>query len=308
MIIGLKDNWTLAEKQHTDYLESVIAAFKASALKGKSKYLKDFVIKVEDWVISSDKSDLDRAAHLLDEMKISLTPAAFTRLKKGLSEIFDYKKFTTKKPNKWDAYHLCALSRFRICPYCHHCYAFTLHRGKDGLLRPTLDHFYPKSDYPHLALTLTNLIPSCYTCNSTLKGDADFKTEAHLHPLFDDESISFRCSIPNGDIVNTVSFLEKQRDLLELEITLPLSQAAQNSVKTFALKERYDALKKEGIDFAISQIQIKELIQNLSVTNGTRLDLDPNVVKARLLRFVPSEYREYLLGKLYLDLSRQFER
>lgn len=34
----------------------------------------------------------------------------------------------------------------------------------------TLDHLLPQSEYPYLSLSLFNLVPSCYSCNSKLKG------------------------------------------------------------------------------------------------------------------------------------------
>ncbi|MCP5523411.1 MAG: HNH endonuclease [Verrucomicrobiales bacterium] len=44
-----------------------------------------------------------------------------------------------------------------VCPYC------------DGTLTPSraeVDHFYPKSEYPFLALLPENLVPACKGCNS----------------------------------------------------------------------------------------------------------------------------------------------
>lgn len=35
----------------------------------------------------------------------------------------------------------------------------------------TLDHLLPQSEYPYLSLSLFNLVPSCYNCNSKLKND-----------------------------------------------------------------------------------------------------------------------------------------
>jgi len=35
----------------------------------------------------------------------------------------------------------------------------------------TLDHLLPQSEYPYLSLSLFNLVPSCYSCNSKLKND-----------------------------------------------------------------------------------------------------------------------------------------
>jgi len=307
VIIGLKDNWKDAQTPHTAYLENIINDFKNRRVTLAPALIDKFVADVERWVISDRRDDLERAADHLDNVLETLSDADQEQLLAELGELFNYTYFTQKKKTIWNAYNLCALSKFRVCPYCHHSYAFTLHRDKMGLLRPTLDHYYAKSDYPHLALTLTNLIPSCYTCNSTLKGSINFRTKKHLHPLFDDEDVSFRCSAAGGTIVKTVSFLDSQRSSLTLSVKAT-SAAAINSMDTFALRERYELLEKEGIDFAIAQLQTRELIENLSVTNGTAVKLDPRILKARLLRFVPEDYREYLLGKLYLDLDNQFRR
>ena len=60
---------------------------------------------------------------------------------------------------------------FKTCPYCNRSYIYTI---KDGNINPQLDHFYPKSLYPLLAVSLYNLIPSCAVCNSAgAKGSKD---------------------------------------------------------------------------------------------------------------------------------------
>lgn len=38
----------------------------------------------------------------------------------------------------------------------------------------TLDHFIPKTKFPYFALSLYNLVPSCYPCNSKFKGAMEF--------------------------------------------------------------------------------------------------------------------------------------
>lgn len=55
------------------------------------------------------------------------------------------------------------------CPYCNRSYTFTIGE-KDIKVRPQLDHFYPKSEYPYLALSFYNLVPVCPICN-LLKGE-----------------------------------------------------------------------------------------------------------------------------------------
>ncbi|NOI56213.1 hypothetical protein [Vibrio coralliilyticus] len=71
------------------------------------------------------------------------------------------------------------------CPYCN--------EGKIKIVRKSnsrteakllfhLDHFYPKSIFPYLSLSVFNHIPSCDTCNTSYKGDSIFKIETHIHP------------------------------------------------------------------------------------------------------------------------------
>lgn len=69
----------------------------------------------------------------------------------------------------------------RTCPYCNRNYTFTIKRTKADTFktRPEFDHFYDKCDYPSLALSFFNLVPSCHTCNhGKLTG------EAGLNPYF----------------------------------------------------------------------------------------------------------------------------
>lgn len=47
----------------------------------------------------------------------------------------------------------------------------------------TLDHFIPKAKFPYFALSLYNLIPSCYSCNSKFKGAMEFSDINNLNSL-----------------------------------------------------------------------------------------------------------------------------
>ncbi len=84
----------------------------------------------------------------------------------------------------------------KACPYCNLEYAQTttvnLDNGKDKFLRPALDHFYPKSKYPFFALSLNNLVPTCTTCNSSIKGDDDSikSYKGIIHP-YDEKGINY---------------------------------------------------------------------------------------------------------------------
>ncbi len=70
------------------------------------------------------------------------------------------------------------------CPYCNRSYIFT--SSKSGT-RPQYDHYFPKSKYPYLALSMYNLIPCCSICNG-LKHDVDTHQTPIIYPYKDSNS------------------------------------------------------------------------------------------------------------------------
>lgn len=85
-------------------------------------------------------------------------------------QIFRYSALNYKKKRQTEstAYWLQRQLGVKVCPYCNRMYTTTLF-GEEKI-RPDFDHFYPKSKYPYLAVSLFNLIPSCSMCNKR-KGD-----------------------------------------------------------------------------------------------------------------------------------------
>lgn len=92
--------------------------------------------------------------------------------------IIDYSLFDKKY-----SYNIAAELNINTCPYCNRNYINTvIDDDTEGLIRPTFDHFYSQKDHPFLALSFFNLIPSCYYCNSSLKGDTQTNIDTHIHP------------------------------------------------------------------------------------------------------------------------------
>lgn len=84
---------------------------------------------------------------------------------KVCKEIFRYSSLNYKKSCQTEstAYWLQRQLRVKVCPYCNRVYTTTLFG--EYKIRPDFDHFYPQSQYPYLAVSLFNLIPSCSICN-----------------------------------------------------------------------------------------------------------------------------------------------
>ena len=318
MIISMPDNWRAARPRHTQYLQERITAFvNNNRPKAKNWYSRTFVADVEKAILSDSRAQMEWSIHELLDCRQFMTDEVYADLLSDLKRVFNYDTFSAKPrkpmPDHWDAYALCASSQLATCPYCNYNYAHTLFRDGQGAMRPTLDHFYPKALYPHLGLTLANLIPSCYACNSSLKGEADFFLHKHLHPYFDQESVNFECYHPEHDFVSVLMAFDAIQGSLCVELQ-PRADCdlTRNSVSLFALRQRYARFSKEGINFIAAQFAIEALLSNLNTASrwdpGEYLDLEQVTLRTRLLRFERSEYREYPLGKMYADLFDQFHR
>lgn len=80
-------------------------------------------------------------------------------------------------------YLLANLLNQHTCNYCNREYIFVYEKKGKGMV-PQFDHWFPKQDFPLLALSFYNLIPSCATCN-TIKSTENLNLSDHLHPYID---------------------------------------------------------------------------------------------------------------------------
>lgn len=113
-----------------------------------------------------------------------------------INKIFDYKWLCELEPveesnheNSYSLYTLASKLDVRTCTYCNRAYTNTLATvDNKKLMRPQFDHWFPKWKYPLLACSFYNLIPSCYTCNSSSKGKTLLKLDDHIHPYVDKDT------------------------------------------------------------------------------------------------------------------------
>ena len=93
-----------------------------------------------------------------------------------LLDCFGYEDRFRKNVNRglWLAKHL----NIKSCVYCNAQSTITI-EDKKALFQ--FDHFFSKSKYPYLSISLYNLIPSCSNCNNT-KNNKDLNLVEHFHP------------------------------------------------------------------------------------------------------------------------------
>lgn len=161
---------------------------------------KDFIIQKELFLDYENK-EIDKIIKIMkkkNKKSKSILEIRFEKL--NISEeylpnqLFCYKKLQTGNKD-WNRHKLLSLIGIEICPYCQRNYITSYEENNDEKTTADLDHFYPKSLYPFLALSLYNFIPSCQICNSRFKGNKDTRDSVYLYEEgFDELGVKFKTS------------------------------------------------------------------------------------------------------------------
>lgn len=154
----------------------------------------------------------------------------------SIKALVRYDAFIDKDADKtfgfYNGYHLAENLGIQTCVYCNRLYTHTIITEKrEFITRPTFDHWFPKGDYPLLALSFYNLIPSCNVCNSSIKGALPYALKDIFHPYLKhpetERLLSFKFSYTLEDHV-----MSKSKIITGNTFTA-------NSIKAMKLKELY---------------------------------------------------------------------
>lgn len=201
-----------------------------------------------------------------------------------------------KNLEKWDF-----IQRIRLdsCPYCNRAYIYSL--SKQGEIKPQIDHFYPSSLYPLLAVSFYNLIPSCQTCNGFgAKEEKDPITEDLINPyLLVHEDFKFTYEILNINVINPLTDAKS--------VKVKFINKKNGHLKVFKLDQLYEKHADHVLEMIIKS--------KLKYTDVYRTYLK----KYKKLRFSDDEIDRMILGnfslvddmhkrpfaKLYQDIGRE---
>ncbi len=186
------------------------------------------------------------------------------------------------------------------CPYCNRNYIFTV--NKKGSVKPEIDHFYPTSKYPYLAVCFFNLIPSCPTCNGF--GAKEAKDTFYAYPItnpYELKEDEFKFSI-SPESIEFFSVENKKYNFESFEIELYGNKA---NLDVFKLEELYKQHKDIVLELLIKKAYYPDsYIQELK---GFGFSED------EIYRYLFSNYKEEKdlhkrpLSKLIKDISQELE-
>lgn len=248
-------------KKHLDHLSSsfdqahaLLTPASLAMLPGFSGELIEYFKDNLKRLLSGTPADLDDLVEHIETNYVDFSEYLEKRPKKKskawslpmeqlvttLESLFNYARFSNDKV--WGAYNLVRAYGMRLCPYCqlHHVnYHGTGMRGELSL-RPPLDHFLPASRYPYLSVSLNNLVPSCYQCNSSIKGAKNPRAKIP-HPL-DDRPVPIQFEVS----LTSINLDALAPEDVDLELPAVGDGAAHRDF--FRLQERYQWYKPELCD------------------------------------------------------------
>ena len=200
---------------------------------------------------------------ILEEIKVDYGEP-FKRPHLGFKEQCK-KLFVLSGYNNWfqngiNNYSLAKDLGIHSCTYCNREYTMAYkpdgHKGK-GMV-PQFDHWFPKKEYPLLALSFYNLIPSCATCNG-IKSSVEMNLVEHMHPYVDSDissSYSFDYLL-NSTSQPRITFLNNRLDTKSMNtikaLNLPM---IYNGHSDKELEDLYD------LRYKYSDNYLQELLNN----------------------------------------------
>lgn len=198
--------------------------------------------------------------------------------------------------DKWDF-----INRIKVdtCPYCNRNYIYTT--SKNRKIKPEIDHFYPKSKYPQLALSYYNLIPSCKSCNGFgAKEEKDPYTENLINPyLLQNNDFVFTHRIKNIAIINPLSG--------KSDIEIHFKTAHLGHLDVFNLKELYELHHDHALELVIKKRlkyskKYRDYLNSYKGLQFSKTEIDRMILGNYTLE---NEQHKRPLSKLYQDLGKE---
>ncbi len=322
-MIGIKVNDKLVE-EHYKGIEQL--------LEGRKKYT---ISNINKWIkkITGDKYSFEevvKAKELEEIIKIvndtNINKSHIEKVDNGKGKIKDkrvfdlkenywmlnlYKDFASKgidlnvnEREMYGAWKLVKNLKLDVCPYCNRNFIINtkINSKEVTKIRRTaqLDHFYSESQYPYLALSFYNLIPSCPTCN-LFKLDKDIGVNPYTVVNSDDNirfDYDFNESI-NEKIIST-EYRSKEFELnwklLGLE---ELYKSHSNYLKDLLSRiQIYNSIYKSDIDSFLNKLSNGEESSKIELNELPRIILgnyykEEDLSKQPLAKLTKDIYNRY---------------
>lgn len=203
-----------------------------------------------------------------------------------------------------EAYDILKIINATVCPYCNRQYTFTIRNDKLKS-RPQFDHYFPKSLFPYLSISVYNLIPSCALCNN---GKRDSSPDKILYPYeesFESEEIRFKAD-------NIVPYiLRGDKDIsISLEALESSNENKADIINAYNKDFKIKALYELHSDEARKIIEKKYIFNDEALDSICRSYYDAGYNKEHLKELIFGKYEaedfiNHPLSKFTSDIFEQ---
>jgi len=268
------------ESYYNQYVKSKIGGYELKDLLC-SDYERLIEIKVEIKTKYSSKNNIIKQLFNYDKAKSKTIIPKLSKLQPKISSFFQ---------DKVD---------IDTCYFCNIEFINKFKNAKGDIKNGfTLDHYIDKGKYPFLALSLYNLIPSCYTCNSKVKGTDEIDNLSPSSSKFNfNEKVKFTTFIENPNLT-----IENEKDF-RLLLKENFSSNYQKYIDIFLLNERYEYHKYKVIEMINKRkdypdSRIKELA---NLTQKTEEEVKQDIFG----KYLNEDLHKRPLSKLIKDISQE---
>lgn len=187
------------------------------------------------------------------------------------------------------------------CYYCNIDFINTFRKNNETKNAFTLDHVLEKADFPFLALSLYNLVPSCYVCNSKVKDSKiPFDDFSPTNKDFDfDKRVKFKSFILNVNLQ-----IEKEQDFY-IKLIENYSNKYGEYIKSLNLNDRYDYHKYKVLEMIQKRREYPDSrIKELSdLTKKTQEEVKQDLFGI----YISEDLHKRPLSKLIKDISEELD-
>ena len=187
------------------------------------------------------------------------------------------------------------------CYYCNIDFINTFKKNNETKNAFTLDHVLEKADFPFLALSLYNLVPSCYVCNSKVKDSKiPFDDFSPTNKDFDfDERVKFKSFISNINLQ-----IEKEEDFY-IKLIENYSNKYDKYIESLNLNNRYDYHKYKVLEMIQKRREYPDSrIKELSdLTKKTQEEIKQDLFAI----YTSEDLHKRPLSKLIKDISEELD-
>ena len=224
-----------------------------------------------------------------------------------MKQFFNYDKSSKKAKLKTSLFQP-EISKFfeenievHTCYYCNIDFINTFKKGNETKNAFTLDHVLEKADYPFLALSLYNLVPSCYVCNSKVKDSKiTFEDLSPTKEDFDfDKKVKFKSFITNENLQ-----IEKEKDFY-VKLIESYSNKYDKYIESLNLNNRYDYHKYKVLEMIQKRREYPDTrIKELSdLTKKTQEEIKQDLFGI----YTSEDLAKRPLSKLIKDISEELD-